>query len=446
MTRSLMLFVFSMCLLSSHVLHAQLLSPQASSIPEGRAVGLTDEIREIIEKMLANYREAETYEDQGRVSIHQKTGRVLQITKMPSSIIMRRPNQYQMVGGGQLISSDGKTLQIVLDGLGQYTSTEAPLQLTSQHVEIAAMGGGVDQGYAEIKEFLLGQDVYHRWIRRVKQIEMADKQQEVGGHDCYVVRYESIYKARVDLYIDTQRFVLLRSVMDLTRAQDPANAPPRPDGQEAPTITINYALDPVQINEPIAKDKFAVVPPDRARLVRQFKSGEVDQQPNSAAQAAPDPGELLDRFVGKPAPEVQAANVSGEVFSSEEMKNRVTLLFLWSPNGGLDCLRAIQMVQRVADSFKNEPKVSVLGVSGEGDNPDTILDLLRAKKATFNNLIDEDNLTMRAFQVQSLPLFFIVSGDGTVQHAWYGAPYEREQQIVSKLKEELVSLKADKEI
>lgn len=441
-TRHWMLCAIGLSPLWFGSVHAQLpLLPGPAPKPEGRAIGLTDEIQGIILGMLGTYGQAQAYQDQGRVTIRQTRGRVVQITKMPSTLAFRRPNYLQMVGGGQLITSDGQTLQIALDGLGQYTSSQAPRTLTSQHIEIAATGGGLDQGYADVSEFLLGEDTYPRWIRRIRQIDLAKKPEQVNGHNCHVVRYETIYNARVDLYIDVQRHVLLKCVMDVTGAQDPPNAPPRPAGQELPTVTIAYELDPVRVDHPLADSHFTVVQPKHMRLVDRFEAEGLDQAGGGPGSVAPDPGELVGRLVGKPVPTVQGTDTGGQAFSPDQLRDRVTLLFLWSPSGGMDCLRAIQMVQRLADAFGNEPGVSVLGVSGDGDKPDTILSLLKAKRATFRNLIDEDNLTMRAFNVQSLPLFFIISGDGTVQHAWYGAPYEREQQIASKLKQELGSLR-----
>ena len=91
--------------------------------------------------------------------------------------------------------------------------------------------------------------------------------------------------------------------------------------------------------------------------------------------------------------------------------------------------------RQVADRFRHEPSVLILGISGKADRPDMVRDLMRAKKATYRTLLDADNLSSRSFAIGDLPMFFVVRPDGTIHEAFVGAPFEREAEFVRQLDE-----------
>ena len=405
--------------------------------PVGRALGLTPEIRTIFQDMIKVYQEAESYQDQGRVSLTRKTGRVQQITLMPTSVALRRPNFLQLVGGGQLISCNGKTLQIALDGLGQYTATKAPDRLRMRDFEIGAPGGGLDEGYPEIAEFLCGDNLYDRWIKRIDRIAMAE-QRNIEGRLCHVVQYRTVYMADVLMFIDAQRHVLLRSVMYVSQSQPGSHAPP---GEAQDPIRIEYDLIPVRVNDQIPDSEFELAELKGIAKVDQFSYGGQPPQAQPQLQrsrASQDQAEQLSqRFLGKPVPEIAGTDLNGEQVSlRDDTQDGVTLLFLWTPRES-DSLRAIQMVQRINDQFTKADKFSVLSVCTGDDDPDLVRNLLVAKKSTYRTMIDTDHTVMSSFSVEELPLFLVVASDRKVSQTWYGAPAERELQIVAAIKKQL---------
>ena len=82
----------------------------------------------------------------------------------------------------------------------------------------------------------------------------------------------------------------------------------------------------------------------------------------------------------------------------------------------------------------------ILAVSGMADKPDVIRELLRVKKAKYQTVPDVSNLLMRSFEIQELPTFFVVSGDGTIRDAFVGAPVEREADLAEKIEQELAKV------
>jgi hypothetical protein len=137
--------------------------------------------------------------------------------------------------------------------------------------------------------------------------------------------------------------------------------------------------------------------------------------------------------VDLPAPEIRGVDLAGRRLEPADLAGKVTLLFFWSPDGGPDNLAAIQMIQRVADRFQDQPSVGILGIGGMTERPEIIGDLLRAKKATFRTVIDGNGLMMRSFGIQELPTFCIVASDGIIRHASSGASPEVEAALSEQI-------------
>jgi hypothetical protein len=415
------------------------LGPAMPMPPAGRAAGLTPQIETILKQMLAAYEAADAYRDAGRITVRQTTGRIRQTTEMPSAIVFRRPNLLSVVGGAQSLASDGRTLQIVLDALRQYTSSPAPPRLTMEDVRMGAPGAGLDQGYPEVLEFLLGEEVYDRWSGQIARIEPAG-QETIGDRPCHRVRYRSIYGAEVTIYIDTATSLLLRCDIDATGTLSPPGTPSDPAAQEGPRLEVRYELFPAQVNRETRGASFDVVQPQGMRLVKQFQNqpqSSLGEPPNDDLSAAPppaaSPAPQNQSLVDLPAPEIRGVDLAGRRLEPADLAGKVTLLFFWSPDGGPDNLAAIQMIQRVADRFQDQPSVGILGIGGMTERPEIIGDLLRAKKATFRTVIDGNGLMMRSFGIQELPTFCIVASDGIIRHASSGASPEVEAALSEQI-------------
>ncbi len=420
----------------------------AGQPPVGRAHGMTPQINKVLTRMLAVYQEARSYKDDARVSVRQGSGRVAQTTEMPSSVVFRRPNLLRVVGGAQSIVSDGQTLQVVLDRLRQYTSGPSPESLHMEHVRFGAPGGGLDEGYPEVLEFLIGSDVYERWAARVAKISIDAEQAEVDGHACHVIRYNTVYKASIAMYIDAARSLLLRCDIDATATMQAPGSPSGPtDQSEKQTVEVRYDLFPVEINAETPEALFAVVAPKDMTLVSSFQtqpyslSGDdgapemeapaVEPEALNGAQAA-EPG--LE-WVGRALPKIDGVDLLGEPFEPETLNGKTALVFFWSPDSGPDSLVAIHMVQRVTRKFTHDPGVAFLSVSTKADQPNVVKNLLRAKQATYPTVLDNHGLTSQAFGLQGLPMYFVVSPDGVVRHVLYGGDPEMEDSLVEKIKQ-----------
>ncbi len=425
--------------------------------PVGQAHGLDPQIESILKKMIAAYRDLKSYRDQGRVQITQTTGRVRQITEMPSTVAYQRPNALSVVSGGQSIACDGQTLQIVLDGLRQYTSTQAPATLTMGAVKMGAPGGGLDEGYPEVLAFLLGKHVYPRWLRKIGQIQLEPQQQEIDGRACHVVAYDSVYQAKITMYIDAATHLLARCDIDATETLYGPGAPrPGPDDPQT-DLQIRYDLFPIEVDTAIDTAAFEVTPPKGMHRVKRFRNQRLDPPAAQPDQAhAPDqpaveptiaPTPQLDppaqppnqqpesTLIGSPVPTIQGIDFQegGQAFESSDTAGKPLVLLLWSPHGGLDNLAAVAMLQRLVDGFESQSNIAFLSITDSRSQPDLLRDLLELKKATFRTLIDTDSLTIPAFGAKSLPMFVAVASDGLVQHVALGASPQTEKTLAKQI-------------
>jgi len=398
---------------------------------------LTPQITTLLQDMLEVYHQARTYRDEGRLTILQANGRVRNITKMPSSIQFRRPDRLQVTSGQQTISCDGQELQIVLDTLRQYQQAPAPAKLTMDQLRIGAPGAGLDEGFPEILEFLLGEAVFDRWLDAVTRIELRPQQEPltIEGEPCHVIAYETRHKAKLTLYIAKESLLLWRCDMDYTEAQRPAGAPRPENGQTLPSLQYAYQLHPVRVNEPIPDSLFVPRKLSGMRLVKEFTppgpSGGGADWDDPAPQPPLGPGH--GSATSTQLPEFKAADLEGRTVDRSTLAGKVALLFLWTPKGSGESLASIQMVQRVANEFVDRQDFCPLGITLATEDTSLIKGLLTAKKASFRSVLDTEGTLMAALQVSVLPTFCLVSRTGTITEVFAGVPEGGENTLKQKI-------------
>lgn len=217
-------------------------------------------------QMLDAYGAADTYRDGGRLTIVQETGRVRQITKMPSETVYARPGKLHVLGGMQSIACDGEQLQVVLDALKQFQQSPAPKKLVMEHVKMGAPGAGLDQGYPELLEFLLGENVIGRWTAQMRTVAISNKEKPavVADRACITVSYETTMGAEINLFIDAETHFMLRCDIDNTRAQQSPNAPPQsgpPQSGPMPKLQVVLQFDPVRAGGELEDSSFSLSDP-----------------------------------------------------------------------------------------------------------------------------------------------------------------------------------------
>jgi outer membrane lipoprotein-sorting protein/peroxiredoxin len=383
--------------------------------------GWNAEIEKFLKQLTKTYADAQSYRDQGRVTMLQRHGRIKTTTEMPMELTFKRPNQLMLDGGQQQIACDGKLLVVAVGELRQYTRRPAPERLDRKQLQAWSVMGGVEQGHPELIDFLIRPDAYELWQKQMVNVgwQTATK---VAGNTCRVLAYETVEGTKVRIFVDAARTVLLR-----------VEAKAMSGGRD---INVSYELGTVTLNGSIEDKAFVFAPPTDYRRVTQFNSDPgPDDHPETAHSA---PGNETAPIVGKSAANISGVDLHGRSFHPEEMRGKVTLLFFWSLAGGQYSLISLPAVQQAADYLQNK-NVLVLGVSGDADKAEVIRQLMERKQCKFRTVFDEGQKLRHAYQIGGEPTFVIVGLDGKVAWARLGAPPTLRQDLITEVEKALSS-------
>jgi outer membrane lipoprotein-sorting protein/peroxiredoxin len=387
--------------------------------------GWNAEIEGFLKRLTKAYADAQSYRDQGRVTMFQRQGRIKTTTEMPMELTFKRPNQLLLDGGQQQIACDGKSLVVAVGELRQYTSRPAPERLDRKQLQAWSVMGGVEQGHPELIDFLIRPDAYELWQKQMVKVSWQTET-KVAGNTCRVLGYETVEGTKVRICVDAARMLLLRVQAEATsRGQD---------------INVSYDLGTVTLDGSIEDKAFAFAPPADYRSVTQFSSGPGLDDHAETTHAAQ--GSETALIVGKIAANISGVDLQGRSFHPEEMRGKVTLLFFWSLAGGQYSLISLPAVQQAADYLQNKD-VLVLGVSDDADKAEVIRQLMERKLCKFRTVFDEGQKLRHAYQIGGEPTFVIVGRDGKVAWARLGAPPTLRQDLITEV-EKVLSSKASK--
>jgi outer membrane lipoprotein-sorting protein/peroxiredoxin len=384
--------------------------------------GWNAEIEKFLKRLTETYAKTETYRDQGRVVMVQRNGRVKTTTEMPMELVFRRPNRLLVDAGQHQIACDGKSLVVTVAALRQFTSRPAPERLDAQHLQAWSTMGGVEQGHPELVDFLIRPNAYELWQKQMTNVTWKPDA-TVEGITCRVLEYETVEGTRVRTYVDPSRMILLRVVAEAT--------------QEGQKIDVSYDLGSITLNEAVAEKSFSFTPPGGFRRVAQFNPGADFGGHNEAEHATNTAGTVP--IMGKTAAPITARDLQGRMFTAEEMRGKVTLLFFWSLSGGQYSLISLPVAQQVADYFQNKPDVLVLGISGDPGQREVIAQLMERKKCKFRTVFDEELKLRQAYEIGGEPTFVVVSRDNKITWARLGAPPTLRQDLLVEIDKALSS-------
>ena len=389
--------------------------------------GWNAEIEKFLKQLTKTYADAQSYRDQGRVTMAQRQGRVRTTTEMPMELAFQRPNRLLLDGGQQQIACDGKSLIVAVGELRQYTSRPAPERLDRKQLQAWSVMGGVEQGHPELIDFLIRPEAYELWQKQMVKVGWQPDA-KVDGKTCRVLGYETVEGTKVTTYVDAGRMLLVR-----------VEAEAMSEGQN---IKVFYDLGSAVLNGAIEEKSFVFAPPADYRRVTQFNSGSGPGDHDEAAHATQTQSSGAAPIVGKTASSISGVDLQGRSFNPEEMHGKVTLLFFWSMAGGQYSLISLPPVQQAADYLQNK-EVLVLGISGDADKAEVVRQLMERKQCKFRTVFDEGQKLRHAYQIGGEPTFVIVGRDGKVAWARLGAPPTLRQDLITEV-EKALSSKASK--
>ncbi len=131
------------------------------------------------------------------------------------------------------------------------------------------------------------------------------------------------------------------------------------------------------------------------------------------------------KFVNKASPRWEARDFSGKKHSLDYYRGRVVLLDFWY-RGCPWCIRAMPMIKRVAEHFRNKD-FSILGINTDKERSDAIF-VLEKMNLPYINLEGRD--LIKHYEVTSYPTFIIIDKQGLVRRILIGyEPFLTEKLI-----------------
>jgi len=402
-------------------------APAAKASAAAPATQMDAKSSEIMKHVGAFYKNlkafSQTMTTEMKVSAESKTSSTESVFK----VSFARPNKFYMnlesgKLGGQMIC-DGKNAYLYTPVLNKYIIAPAPQNLTQifETLDYQIVGGIFSS--MSLIESMCTPDPYAQIMADVLKVEHIGVE-KVGSEDCDHLKFtqkEFVW----DLWVKQGKEPWIKRVTaDMTKAL--ANKPGLPPGFTA-LLSCTYT-DSQENVEPTA-DQLAFKKPPNAQEVRTFFEDKL---------AAPESAHPL---VDKPAPSFDLDTVDGAKFDLAAHKGKVVVLDFWASWCG-PCTMALPIVTEVTSGFKDKDVV-FLAVNLQ-ESPDQIKQFLDSKKLNINVGLDKDGKIAELYQVQGIPVTFIVGKDGKIAGVHAGFSPDLKESLSKELND-VVSGKKTKE-
>lgn len=376
---------------------------------------------EVLEKMLAAYQQADTYQDSGQVKLHFQ--RATAKNSLPASqkadakrakpaesdtavdqtwdysIAFERPNRLRMHVYQAVAVSDGKKLRATLGFeqlRGQVLTVPMPEKLKTETLygvdsvlSQAITEGGV-AGPPVILSFLLDDAALEPVLEGAGKPALLPPD-KIEGQLCYRVEVGRT-DGNLVFWVDQKSFALRRleyPTNDFRKSVEVA---------EGPVTNLSLVVDfqGAKLGGDIDKKAFQFETPEDARVVEQFLL----------------PPALLGQRVG----DFQFVSDAGEPITRESLSGKVVVLDFWA-TWCEPCLKSLPNLQQAADRYKDNDQVRFLAISV--DASDVTDDAVREKFSELGLSLplarDPQQAAREAFLIEGLPTTVILGPDGVVQ-------------------------------
>jgi len=121
------------------------------------------------------------------------------------------------------------------------------------------------------------------------------------------------------------------------------------------------------------------------------------------------------------APEVQFAALSGENFSTSDLRGKVVLVNFWATW----CTTCVQEMPKMIDTYRKfAPRgYEMVAVAVQSDHPNSVADFTRRRALPFKVALDGNGDIARQFgHVRITPTSFLIDKQGRVLKEYIGEP------------------------
>jgi peroxiredoxin len=123
----------------------------------------------------------------------------------------------------------------------------------------------------------------------------------------------------------------------------------------------------------------------------------------------------------KPAPDVRFTALSGETFSTSELRGKVVLVNFWATY----CTSCVQEMPKIVDTYKKfAPRgYETVAVAVRHDNPNRVAKFAASHDLPFKVALDSSGQLAKEFgNVRVTPMSFLIDKQGRVLRRYVGEP------------------------
>jgi cytochrome c biogenesis protein CcmG/thiol:disulfide interchange protein DsbE len=372
------------------------------------------EAQRVLDAMVAAYRQATSYSDQGYVRLDMKVADREIDERLPFSVAMVRPNQLRMDIYTATLVCDGHTLRASLQGLaGQVLQREAPSAFSLRSVYCdPLLGQAMHQGPAggaPQLPLLVDPEPLKSLLQTARKVALLQTAR-LGEFTCDRVSIVGPEGTGV-WWIDQQSRLLRRVELPVDDIKRQAAAEGKVDH-----VTITAELADAQFDGPVEAKRFQFDAPSGAKVVKLLVGLE--------------PGQLL----GKKVPPFKFFDLSTKPITADALAGKVLVIEFWGSNCP-PCRASLPNLEKVYQKYKSHPRVAFLCVNVDPPmtKNDAVAALYKELGATAPLYRDPDSQVINQFYSNGIPTMFLVGSDGLVEDFEAGANPDLPTALPQKL-------------
>ncbi|NUQ64203.1 MAG: redoxin domain-containing protein [Pirellulales bacterium] len=378
----------------------------------------------ILESLVAAYRGATSYADQGTVRIQASLGDQKVDQALDYSVALVRPNKLRLQVYQAVAVSDGQQLWAFTQELPkQVLKRPAPEKLAfkdilSDEMFASALTQGPTQPFSwvPVQLLLLWADEPLKTVLYQAQDPVLLGTGTIDARECYRVDVTRPEGKSV-LWIDAESSVLRRIEL-------PAEELGRAIGGGQPLNNVSLVVDfnNAQLNTEVNGDTFKDA----------FKFETPPEEVETVEHLAP----TAVRMLGKPAPDFKFVDLEGNEVTPKSLEGKIAVLDFWATWCG-PCRMSLPLVDKIYQQNKDNDKVKFLAVSVDDPNvtDQQLRDTFAELKVNLPIGRDPEQHVGRSFQTTSIPAMFLLGPTGLVQHSEAGVRPAMDAELAGLLTE-----------
>jgi peroxiredoxin len=129
------------------------------------------------------------------------------------------------------------------------------------------------------------------------------------------------------------------------------------------------------------------------------------------------------------APDFQALDLNGKIFSSQDFKGKPVILFFWTTWCPY-CRRELNTLEEIYPQLKKEGIV-VLAIN-TGESNYRVSSFLKNRKVSFTVVLDKDNSVAESFSIWGIPTYVLIDSDARIRFKHNYFPRETYKNLILK--------------